>query len=264
MTALLDEKVIDFMERTREKTPKKDTVLQIKINVSYLKIHLKVGKYRVDIVPNTGDTQFVMLADSRTKDNGDKLKMLLPDNQFRDNRTFSSMVETVTFVRTIASSDWVNDFQVPLGVGKFLIVEIKQPDALVNGAELRRSNDGEKQLAKRLVDAQNRLQSVEKLLREGEWGKVVKESVELFEILKKDNISTIKQVISESTGITTDKAGQLTEALDKLYGYAADLHHPIDESTKGVKAPFTGGKEDAYLVYIISCSLINALSRKLS
>jgi hypothetical protein len=192
LTATVDENVIDFIEKIREKNPKKDVIFTMKINVSYFKIHIRAGEYNVGLVPNAGNTKFVILADSRTKEqNNTNLKMLVSESQQGNNLTFSSLVETVTIVKTIASSDWVNDFQVPLGVGKFLLVEIIQPGTRTDGVERNNLDAGEKRLAQRLLEAQNKLQSIEELLRVGEWGKVVKDSVELFEILKRDNVSTI-------------------------------------------------------------------------
>lgn len=70
--------------------------------------------------------------------------------------------------------------------------------------------------------------------------------------------------MSESTGLAPDKVQGLTEALDKLYGYAADLHHPVDRENKRVKQPFAGEKKDAQMIYFISLSFTNLLSRKLS
>ena len=92
----------------------------------------------------------------------------------------------------------------------------------------------------------------------------MEESVKLFELVKKNNTGVIKRLMSESTGLTLDKVQSLTEALDRLYGYAAELHHPVDRENKEVKPPFVGEKEDAQMIYFISLSFVNMLSRKLS
>jgi hypothetical protein len=46
-------------------------------------------------------------------------------------------------------------------------------------------------------------------------------------------------------------------ALDNVFGYSSGLHHT---TTTGVG--YIGGKEDAYMSYMIVTSVINSLARK--
>jgi hypothetical protein len=50
-------------------------------------------------------------------------------------------------------------------------------------------------------------------------------------------------------------------AIEKLREYASDLHHAVNSQGK-VKEVYTGGKEDAYLAYMLVASVTNVLSRK--
>lgn len=98
-------------------------------------------------------------------------------------------------------------------------------------------------------------------LRDGEWGSVVMKlrDMELFKV----NVTTsIKKMISKTTSLEEDKAGELTMAIEKLRSYASDLHHVVD--FKGVKEVYTGGKEDAYMAYMLAASLTNLLAKKFS
>jgi hypothetical protein len=158
---------------------------------------------------------------------------------------------------TIKSSDWVNDFQEPLGLGRFLIIEVPTPK--LNALDMATLSGEERDFIDRLNKAYETIKEMELELRNGDWGNVVMKlrNIELFKV----NVTKfIKKMISDTTSIEEDKAGELTTAIEKLRQYASDLHHVV--SSGKVKDVYTGGKEDAYLAYLLVASITNVLTRK--
>jgi hypothetical protein len=64
-------------------------------------------------------------------------------------------------------------------------------------------------------------------------------------------------MVVKTTGVEQDNANQLTMAFDNLYGYSSGLHHQTAKSNS-----YIGGKEDAYMNYLITSGIINSLARK--
>ncbi len=171
---------------------------------------------------------------------------------------------------TIPASDWVNDFQIPLGIGKFLIVEIPQLESeKLPNIELR---EEAKILVQALNEATKYLQAIEGNLRQGNWNEVVKDSRLLLELFRKTKVTTdnpqnikevIKDILIRTTGLQPSDASSLTEAIDKFSIYTGALHHSVDQSGQIKETIFTGDKEDAYFAYMFSFGLVNLLHRKL-
>jgi 3-deoxy-D-arabino-heptulosonate 7-phosphate (DAHP) synthase len=72
-----------------------------------------------------------------------------------------------------------------------------------------------------------------------------------------------KKMISDTTSMEEGKAGELTIAIEKLRSYASESHHVVDSQGK-VKEVYTGGKEDAYMAYMLAASVTNLLAKKFS
>ena len=51
-------------------------------------------------------------------------------------------------------------------------------------------------------------------------------------------------------------------AFDNLFGYSSGLHHQLKKGAKTIAADYRGGKEDAYLNYMITAGIINTVARK--
>jgi hypothetical protein len=79
---------------------------------------------------------------------------------------------------------------------------------------------------------------------------------------RRDMKGFIKEMIAETTSMDAEKAASLTGSIDGLYVYASDLHHIVDNQGKVKEDIYTGGKEDAYMVYLISTSFANLLRGK--
>jgi hypothetical protein len=263
LISYLNEKIIDYIETLREKNAKKDVRLTLKINISYLTVDLRVGEYNSTRISPTNPANAVTIAAPKTKDpNNAALRLLVAPNYGGDS-VFTSVILQISLWRTVAASDWVSDFQEQLGIGKHLVVEIPIPMIEAPFSESKKFTEDEKRLVERLKGAYKTLEEMRNFLKGGEWDKVVEESFKLFEILKKDNTALIKEMLKQTTGVMDKEAVEFTIALENLYGYAAGLHHPVNKDEKSVKGSFTGAKEDAYMFYLLSVSLVNLISAKL-
>ena len=258
MVGILDSLAIEHVESVRQINKKKDAVFIVKLSATTLDPGLQLmNNIYVSQLKNS-NTKFLTFADTEVL-NDKQVNLVVASSGHMEYKLYSSGEIRLT----IPASDWIQDYQRQLGLGKHVIIESSLPD--LESTELPKNvNEEEKTLAERLTKSYEILVNMQNELNKGEWGDVVEESVKLFELVKKDNTGVIKKLMSESTGLASDKVQSLTEALDKLYGYAADLHHPVDRENKKVKQPFVGEKEDAQMIYFISLSFVNMLSKKLS
>lgn len=193
--------------------------------------------------------------------NSNLLVLVDPDNI--QNRLFKEVIINIKRPYTIRSSDWVNDFHEQLGLGKFLIVEIPLLTTDVNNIDDSTLTPDQKELKKRLLRAFELANDIQKDIREGEWGEAVKGCRDAIEPFSRGPLtSAIKEIVIHTTGMEADKVNQMTMAFDNLYGYTSGLHHQLTKGAKTVAAQYKGGKEDAYLNYMITSGIINNIARK--
>ena len=258
MVGTLDSQAIEHVESARQINRKKDAVFIVKLSATTLDPSLQVtNNVYIRQLKNTV-IKLPAFADAEVPFES-RLRLLAASSESMEYKLYSSGEIRLT----IPASDWIQDYQRQLGLGKHVIIESSLPD--LERTEIPKNLNGEeKALAERLTKSFEILVNMQNELNKGEWGNVVEESVKLFELIKKNNTGFIKKLMSESTGLTSEKVQSLTEALDKLYSYAAELHHPVDRESREVKQPFVGEKEDAQMIYSISLSFVNLLSRKLS
>ena len=81
---------------------------------------------------------------------------------------------------TVRSSDWINDFQEPMG--RFFIVEVPTPE--LNAIDLTALSGEQKNFIDRLNKAYETIEEMEQDLRNGEWRNVVMKlrNIELFKV----------------------------------------------------------------------------------
>jgi hypothetical protein len=250
----LDKKAIDHLEDLRQQSRNKDMVLNLILNLTFLKHSAKLGRFFE--FPYSGAN--LVASHSYQVNRGDNnLKILVNDDP--NDTLLSYRTVSVPTRLIIKASDWINDFQEALGIGRFLLVEVPAPELKdLKNLEL---TPEQKDFLDRVNKAYQTIGEMDAELRDGEWGSVVEKlrDLELFKI----NVTTsIKKMISSTTSIEEDKAGELTMAIEKLRSYASDLHHVVD--FKGVKRVYTGGKEDAYMAYMLAASLTNLVAKKFS
>lgn len=165
------------------------------------------------------------------------------------------------FSYPINQSVWVNSFAAPLGIGKFMLVELRMlesPQVPESWVEL-------------FQRTQLRLRETEACIKQGEWemamhkGRQVFDNLKIFDknkpehkILEADFDSALKLDNHTDEGIA-----ELKEAIKKLHQFGSKFVH--DSSRTGIVSPaaIVATKEDAYLMYSLGLSILNLLSSKL-
>lgn len=254
----LDHHVVDHIETLRMADPKKDVHLALAIALDITVLNASVGDFRhgQQIEPNT----FPVLSSYGRSDRSNRNLSILVGSS---DTLLQSHQLTARLGHTVKSSDWVHDFAPVLGLGRVLVVELPQPGtapidpALFSGEK--------KEFAERLQRTGAILQQMSKDLLTGEWGDVVRQSREFWELFEKESKQLdvrgfVRTLITSTTGLPEEKSGNLVQGVARLYGYTSDLLHPVDAS--GVKEVFVGGKEDAYLVYSLAANFLNVVTRK--
>jgi hypothetical protein len=184
--------------------------------------------------------------------------------------TFESSVSPIEQLNAqpltrISSSDWVNEYQRRLGLGKSLLVEIPlDMDDVTAGLK----DVQDKELAARVVDAASALDHANRFLREGRWRDSVRQTRDALEILRKGRLEKegvsmtqgVKELVEE-TGLPAEAGDDLKQVIDRLYSFASATH-PISKKGETVDiAVFE--KEDA--VFMLTCveSIISMIAKKL-
>ncbi|HJU35574.1 MAG TPA: hypothetical protein VJ695_10665 [Nitrososphaera sp.] len=69
-------------------------------------------------------------------------------------------------------------------------------------------------------------------------------------------------MIKQQSGSEEKNASQLIEPFSRIYDYSSGLVHVVGRQNQTVSTHYTGGKEDAYMNYMILAALINTVARK--
>jgi hypothetical protein len=96
-------------------------------------------------------------------------------------------------------------------------------------------------------------------------GVALSSNQELLELFEKDETKFIKETLVQTTSILEEKSQSFVDGIGKLYDYAHGLHHSVinkGEQRGNPMPAYSGGKEDAYMVYALSTSIINLLTKK--
>jgi len=258
MIAELAPIALDYLEKVRMKNRKRDVVLNFHISVDYLQVQVwlaNLAKYKISGIGSTQNA--IVMASSQRDPNINLLEQV--------NELLVLKRYLVKYPLTIYASVWINDFSPYLGLGKYFIVEVPQILEEINTTSVSADI---KVLADRINGAERIIHKMEDNLRKGEWDLVVEDSRKFWELFKEDVKGKIKELITNSTGISQDYAGKFTQALDNLHEYASSLHHSTEKNKDGgpkvISNFYTGGKEDAFLVFLMAVSIYNLLSSKLS
>ncbi len=159
----------------------------------------------------------------------------------------------------IKQSDWVNKFAEPLGIGKFLLMELR----VLEHSDVPESW---KEIFKR---TQQRLQEMEQAIRNGDWYKAMDLGRKVFDNLKIfDNQPGHAPLIADfdaalqACNHSADGIRDLKEGIKHLFHFGSKYIH--DKDRTGILNPATiATKEDAYLMYSIGLSILNMLGSKL-
>jgi hypothetical protein len=260
----LDKRALDYIEERRHKTKNQDVSLIFYLTLNVLIPSVRVGEFRPHSISSSPDIQVIRLSPgSRGGADLNSNLLVLVDPENIKNRLFKEEIIELKWTHKIPSSDWVYNFQEKLGMGKFLVVEIPLLTADVNHIEDANLNPAQKELKNRLLKAFELINDVQKDIREGEWGEAVKGCRDAIEPFSRGMLRPlIKEIFVSTTGIEEEHATNLTTAFDNLFGYSSGLHHQLTKDAKSIAGHYKGGKEDAYLNYMITTGIINTIARK--
>jgi len=261
----LSNKALDYIESIRDKNPKRDVVLILKLKVRSL------------------NTRAIL---SSVKEMGMGLsKVVVPDIRLEIERIFRDAVavcshydpdytpsrttmwiisgdggpvflglneQEISTSVTIPSSYWTYDFAPYLGLGRYFVVEVPQLEMaeLIGGGEF----------ATRVNEAIYALAKVEKRILEGEWNEVMEDVRPVHELLRHRTL--IKDLLKRD-GYTEEATEYLLNSIQNLFDCSSKFHHRVDQAGKKILPEIKASKEDAYLVYVTAAGLVNLLARKI-
>ncbi len=259
LVALLSKGALDHISNVRDKNPKKDVVfkLQLRLRTLHSKaltspLHLvapaEIGPPIRELLETTRRGSLVTYQYERdySAPQGN-LWLISGDNApiFLQIRDVSQEIPV-----EIAASDWLHDFALQLGMGRFAIVELVLPSLVAAGEGF----------AEKLNEAIKALPKMEAKFNDGEWNEVIEKSRPIFELLTKSK-DTVKSLIMEEQGYSEEAATALTAAVGSLFDYGSKF---VKKTKKGELLPkINAEKEDAYLIYSLSISLVNLLTQKI-
>lgn len=253
MLATFSKKALDYIEEKRDKNPKHNVVfnLQLRIKLIYSRVRLanvkpvdpqslgmprKVGPSKILTYENRHDW-------STTYQN---LWVLSGEG----GPVFLSIQDVKHKIQhEIASSEWVYDFAPALELGKFLVIDIPQITPLA-------SKD---KLGKRINAAIKAIQVMETKIRAGEWNEAVKEARPFMELVRAKK--PMEELLIKN-GYTQDASDAFYKGVTELFNFSSKFIHKVEKGGTKLLPEIKAEKEDAYLIYSLSASLLNLIARK--
>ena len=191
-----------------------------------LKINLKI-KYLISNVSIVGDMNILSC------NNGKSFLKLKTDNFYESY--------------TIRASNWINNYAPKLGLGKYIILEIPEPDIL------------EEEKFKELISIKDKVKSH---LDQGNWNDAIINSRMVFELLSKDG--DLKESLKNSFAnqcFSDEAINNFFDGIGGLFSFTSKFAHILGRKKEFKQCP-TAYKEDAYLAYTIISNLLNMISKK--
>ena len=249
----LDQKALDHIENRRNHNPKKDVEFYIFIRMEILKTFIHLA-----------DNNFLGLGTKETTQTNPNVNILVTSSERKinhSNRILQTEIYQEKIPVKISSSDWVSDFQSNLGIGKFLVVEVRDLRDQYNKSS---NTDIEEQEFKRKLDnSYDILEIMNQKLCEGRWNEVIEEARKIWELYYKGNSTFLKNIMITTTSLDENTFNNFQIGISHFFQYFSNLHHSMDKGNVKTKI-FSGDKEDAYAAYMISTSFINILANKFS
>lgn len=159
----------------------------------------------------------------------------------------------------IKHSDWVNSFAPKLGLGNFLLVELRIPD------EVKISSSWN-QLYSALAF---NVKEMEKCIREGDWPKTMLFGRKYFENLKIGDNKPAHKDFKDMLDALLKNDQHSEEGIKNLYmgiwqffEFISKFIHDKDKNGNLITRPIPT-KEDAYFAYSLGLGLLNLIGKKL-
>lgn len=222
LTAQLTYEAIEYIELQREVNPEKSVKFYFDFIVKYLELPIDP--------PNLSASVF-----------------------------FQSHVQRFSDYFTIQQSDWIRNYSPNLGIGKFLLIELRIPSK-------KHVPIFWQKLYNQLCD---NLQDMEHCLQEGDWEKAILYARRFFENAKIGDKKPAHKKFKEEFEklmLADQHSDQgienLHTAIWQIHEFISKYTHNKDKMGNLISMPIPA-KEDAYFAYTVSVGFLNLLAKKI-
>jgi hypothetical protein len=225
----LSKEALDHIGKMREENENKDVELRINFKIKFLISNVLISHRFL-----RGDNHVPAEDMNILSCNNGKSFLKLKTDNFCDSYK-------------ITASDWINNYAPKLGLGKYIILEIPEPDIL------------EEEKFKELISTKD---IVKHHLDQGNWNDAIINSRRVFELLDKDEdlIKSLKNSFKNQC-FSDGAIYSFFSGIKELFNFTSKFIHSSDLD-KGFQRCPTAYKEDAYMVYAIISNLLNMISKK--
>lgn len=259
---IVTERGLNHIAACRDTNRKKDVVIKlqfmlysVKPSIGYVDAgHVTVGNVQFPSPDGSGRTlmrQAEVLAsgpEEMIRAFNDKVRLVRFDSA-RNSIAGILATQHGPFDHVIRSSDWVQDFAPAFGIGRFISVELPEPQA-----DPRDGGEWQERLNRAIASIRDMTTDV----RAGEWGDCVEHSRPLLDFIK-DEASV--QTILTSDGLSKEAAEDVLKSIRGLFDFTSKFIKAKDREGK-LNPSMTPQKEDALYIYSSAVTLVNLLSRK--
>ena len=249
----LNEKTISHIEnyRLNKKEKTKDIVFNVQLNVQMLESNVALGNLqfgqKIDSANKVEAFNIIYQHTSHYSPQRTNMWILSSDNgpHFLNQKRYSILPITIT----ISLMDWINNYTKYLNIGNFIVYEFLKSDETIFSKELNSRYD----------KAQKSLTDIKKQLGYGEWKQAIIAARPIFELFK--NFDDFKNLLLQN-GYTQPAYKELKDAITGLFGLLSKFYHGLDRNNIDLIPEIPVEKEDAYLAYSFSVSLLYLISQK--
>jgi hypothetical protein len=256
LNALLNHKVLDYIETLRTKNKKGDVILNLDLFAKTIISNTVVSPFTKDIGIGGGII-------SQIAEQGNSIIAYRNKGDFYpayNDMWILSGKGSPTFIEiknnnfkdkvTIRSSDWIHDYCPAFQIGRFSVFEYLLPEY----------KEGSGSIEERLNESINAIKRMEENMIKGDWNGVIEDSRAVSELLR--NQDEIRDLLMRD-GYSEQAFIDLNGSLKQLFNFASKFHHKIDNKEKKIMPEIKASKEDAYLIYGISINIVNLISKKM-
>lgn len=252
LVARLSNPGVEHLVECRDKHERRD--LWLKLRIFLTRIHSPSIVFPVSVTqssPTAPERENLVTTpiDLRRWGSGNSNNWLISGRNSSEFLRVETQIQELEF--RIPAEDWRLDFAPTLGIGKHVIAELPV-------AALPKSIDGE--LSERLGRCIESLRKMEGEFRQGEWEEVVKGARPIAELMRANDFWSVFQA---RLGYPADAAEEFRRIVNSIFQFTSKPLHET-QHTGDLRQQISIGKEDAYLVFSVSVSLINLVLRKIA
>lgn len=251
----LNKRAINHIEnyRLNKKEKTKDIVFTVQLNTLMLESKIVLGNLHLDQSARggwEGKEAFNVYYQSDNNFSSRRTNMWILSADSGPNFLDQSRSPLTPIQIRIDLMEWINNFTEYLNIGNFIVYEFPQPNKIIFSKILKARYD----------KAQQALGEMKKQLNYGEWKQAVIMSRPIFELFK--NFEDFKKFLLKN-GYTESAYIEFKKSVDGFFGLVSKFYHGLEENKTDVNPDIPVEKEDAYLVYSYSISLLHLISQKL-